>query len=108
MSKAEVIPYDKRLDGLRRLACWESNDAALLLAKIGELEAEDIEKLDLFGVSELKQTKDGFLEIKFYDRIKAFELLAELETGNATDSASSSFYNALELAAKSACDADAV
>lgn len=95
------------LDGLRRLAFGAVNDAVRLLAGIGEIDDRSIANFDLFCVSEIRQTKEGCLEIKFYDRIKALELLAR-SGGQDENSTASSFYAALESAAKSACDADEV
>ncbi len=95
------------LEGLRKLAFGRINDAVRLLVQIHELDTNCINELDLFGVSEIKQNKEGCLEIKFYDRLKAFELLAA-QTNQGGQSAASSFYGALESAAKSACDADAI
>lgn len=94
-------------DGLTRLAFGRVNDAVRLLARIGELDDRTISSLDLYCVSEIRQTKEGCLEIKFYDRIKAFELLARCG-GQDINPAANSFYAALESAAKSACDSDAV
>lgn len=95
------------LDGLARLAFGPVNDALRLFAGIGEIDESVISSLNLFCVSEIKQTKDGCLEIKFYDRIKALELLTRCG-GQDANPAANSFYAALESAAKSACDADAV
>lgn len=96
------------LEGLRRLAAWPVNDAVRLLAQIKELDSDSIAGLDLFGISEIKQTKDGYLEIKFCDRLRAFELLAELGKKAGNIPVVSTFYSALESAAKSACDSDEI
>jgi hypothetical protein len=70
--------------GLRRLAFGRNNDAAAL-AFTENVTPEMIEQADLFGVSELKVGK-GVVEIKFFDRIKALDLLnaAEKEEGSST------------------------
>ena len=72
-------------DGLRRIAFGSVADA-VKLAVLGA-ESVDVEKLDLFSVSELKIPKSGGIELKFYDRIKALEALASLNKGADDDSA---------------------
>lgn len=64
-------------DGLRTIAFGDISDAVrLATAKdVGEL---DIDALDLQMVSELKFSKNGGIEIKFFDRIKALEKLNEV------------------------------
>ena len=62
------------------------------------LSAEEIEKLDLFNVSEIKRPKGGGLEIKFFDRLKALEKLAAL--GGAEENSQSSFIKALSEGAR--------
>ena len=96
------------LSGLEQLAFAPVNGAVQLLAQAQSLEPDQIDALDLFPVSEIKQNKDGYLEIKFFDRLKAFELLISQAESSDTPKTVSSFYGALESAAKSACDADAV
>lgn len=95
------------LDGLLKLAFGRINDAVRLLAGWQELDADAISRLDLFQVSEIRQSKDGGLDIKFYDRLKAFELLLSAAP-RFEPPAASSFFGALESAAKSACDSDAI
>lgn len=77
--------------GLRRLAFGRGTDALRLLRPE---ETPNVETLDLFNVSEIKQAKNGGLEIKFFDRQKALEKLAEL--AQATDEGAQPFYQALE------------
>lgn len=95
------------IDGLSHIASGRINDAVRLLAGARELSEDAISRLDLFAVSEIKQNKDGGLDIKFYDRLKALELLLSAEKRE-EPLAASSFFGALESAAKSACDADDV
>ena len=62
-------------DGLRRIAFGSIADAVWLCER-GECPSrEELEKLDLFMVSELKFTKGGGIEVKFFDRIKALDML---------------------------------
>lgn len=79
--------------GLRKLAFGSPADAFKLLLCGDELSPEDIERLDLFTVSDIKRPKGGGLEIKFYDRLKALEKLAAL--GGGAQAAQSSFAGAL-------------
>ncbi len=77
--------------GFRRLAFGSVSDAVRLL----DGERENLEEMDLFSVSDIKIPKGGGMEIKFYDRQKALECLAQLETSESTGSAVP-FYKALE------------
>ena len=58
--------------GYERLAFGSTSDAFRLLMSEGEL---DVQTLDLYNVSEIKKPKDGAMEIKFFDRLKALEKL---------------------------------
>ena len=81
-------------DGLRRLAFGSITDA-IYLATLGErIDREELEKLDLFMVSEIKFQKGGGIEIKFFDRIKALDLLSSLKA-EAVGSSAEPFYRAL-------------
>lgn len=109
MPEPEFIPHKTDApDGLKRLAFGSVNDAVRLLVQFHELDSDAIDALDLFQVSEIRQTREGLLEIKFYDRLKALELLSAYSRKEDDALEASSFYGALESAAKSACDADAV
>ena len=69
--------------GYQRLAFGSICDAISLLYK-SDPSKEDLEGMDLFLVSEIKRPKDGSMEIKFFDRLKALEKLGaggEHETG---------------------------
>lgn len=83
--------------GYKRLAYGCNSDAFWLLF-CGEPTKKEIEKMDFFGVSEIKRPKGGGLEIKFFDRFKALERLEkqnEKENANAV-----SFYDAIEKSAE--------
>lgn len=62
--------------GLERLALAGADCAAFLLNEDGECQ----EGTDFYNVSEIKRPKGGGLEIRFFDRLKALSLLAELES----------------------------
>lgn len=85
------------LSGYNRLAYGCCADAVWLLF-CEEPTREDIEKLDLFGVSEIKRPKGGGLEIKFFDRYKALERLDCLSNKDETEERE--FYAAIEKSAE--------
>ena len=59
---------------LQRLAYYRPNDAIRIAMEEGGV---DVGKLRLEGVSEFKRHANGAVEIKFFDRLKALELLLE-------------------------------
>jgi len=72
---------------LEALAFCRSNDA-VKLAFLGEEALPRIDELDLSALTELHRLSNGTVEMKFIDRIKLLELLAEFslrsgETGAA-------------------------
>ncbi len=62
--------------GYERLAFGSIADAVKLLYMDNPSE-EELEKMDLFSVSEIKRPKDGSMEIKFFNRFEALEKLRE-------------------------------
>lgn len=62
---------------LRRLVRSRNNDG-VKLAFLSEEGPEQIDKLDLGGVVELKRSEKGCFEVKFVDKLKALELLERL------------------------------
>ncbi len=85
--------------GLMRLAFGSVADAMKLMLCEETMSAEEIEKLDLFNVSDIKRPKGGGLEIKFFDRLKALERLEKL-SGAQEENSPSSFVQALAEGAK--------
>ena len=61
--------------GYRRLSFGSAADAVRLMKNWDGITQEEIEKLDLFNVAEIKLPKSGGIEIKFFDRLKALEKL---------------------------------
>ncbi len=98
IEKENQIPEPSAQKGLRRIAFGSIADAVYLATKESPVTKEELEGLDLFMVSELKFTKGG-LEMKFFDRIKALDLLISGETGTVGSSAEP-FYRALCEGAK--------
>ncbi len=60
--------------GYRRLAFGSICDPLRLLF-MEQPTAEELEGMDLMMISEIKRNRDGMLEIKFFDRLKALEKL---------------------------------
>lgn len=78
--------------GYERLAFGNVTDAVRLMFA-DDPDMSSIASLDLFNVAEIKRPKDGALEIKFFDRIKALE---KLESADKEETSSvSEFYKAL-------------
>lgn len=84
--------------GLRRLAFGTANDAVRLAVCGNTLSGEDIARMDLYNLSELKFGEKG-VELKFFDRQKALELLYEIASAAEPEQKESSFYQALEQGA---------
>lgn len=66
---------NQALAGLVRLAFGNPAGGVRLLREGDELSGEELDGLDLFSVSEVRRSKDGAYEVRFYDRMKALELL---------------------------------
>ena len=82
--------------GYQRLAFGCISDAVCLLFS-DEVSPEEIEKMDLFNIAEIKRKKGGDIEIKFFDRLKALEKLTEIT--DCSSSAESSIFSAIEKSA---------
>ncbi len=73
---------DQVMSGLERLAFGEVSDAVrLVLAEECPAE-EEMRRMNLFNLSEIKRVKGGGVEIKIFDRQKALEKMMEF-AGNA-------------------------
>ena len=91
----------KALSGYERLAFGDISDAIKLIYSC-DLSFKEIEKMDLFNISEIKKPKDGSLEIKFFDRFKALEKLQQLDIPK--ENVGLDFYGALERGIKALKD----
>lgn len=92
---ASKKPVEEQVkQGLLDLAVGSVSDAMLLLYLDDEEIINRLPKLKLSNISEIKRPKGGGMEIKFFDRIKAFEKLQELTTTKSNEGLS--FYQALE------------
>lgn len=97
IEKENAVTSAEVKDGLRRIAFASSSDA-IKLAATDDFSETDLEGLDLFNISEIKRAKNGGVEIKFFDRIKALEKLGEFSEQGENNSALP-FYSALEQSA---------
>ena len=76
--------------GYQRLAFGNTSDAVSLIFSKEPGEA-DLGSMDLFMISEIKKPKDGSIEIKFFDRLKALEKLEQISS----DSPFANFFDAI-------------
>lgn len=88
----------KACRGYEKLAFGGVSDAIKLIY-CQNISLDEICKMDLFNVSEIRKPRDGMLEIKFFDRFKALEKLQQVNFLNANQNMS--FYNAIENSIKS-------
>lgn len=67
--------HGQALAGLLRLAFGNPADSVRLLQAGDNLSKKELGELDLFSVSEIRRNKDGAYDVRFYDRMRALELL---------------------------------
>lgn len=70
--------------GYKKLAFGSIADAISLMFKDNPTQKE-LSKMDLYLISEIKKPKDGAMEIKFFDRLKALEKLSVHEQNDKKD-----------------------
>lgn len=95
-SKQERLLKGLATTGYIRLAFGSIADAVSLIYMDNPSRAE-LEKMDLFLVSEIKHPKDGAVEIKFFDRLKALERLSLM---GSSDNSAASIFDAICNSAK--------
>lgn len=93
--RAKALSEAERI-GYQRLAFGKITDAVSLLY-MDKPDYEQLEHMDLFLVSEIRRPKDGAMEIKFFDRLKALE---KLNCDGKAESGAAPFYNAILRGAK--------
>lgn len=98
MDKTRLVSSQEVAAGYRQLAFGSVADALKLVYSEENFGNAELEKLDLFNVSEIKRPKGGGIEIKFFDRMKALEHLGEMNSAADSESALP-FYAALEKSA---------
>ncbi len=84
------------LQGYERLAFGGVADCIQLLY-MDKPDLQTLDGMDLYMISEIKRPKDGAMEIKFFDRLKALEKLSEAQQGSGENSLP--FYKVLENSA---------
>ena len=82
---------------LLRLCTYSGQDGVKLAVRGGSLTREELDGLDLCGVSSFKYTPDGVCEVKFFDPARAAGLL--LEMGQTQAGGAEGFYQALRESA---------
>ena len=96
------------LERLEQIAFGNSNDAVKLAFTEGEQD-DDLDRLDLTMLSEIKRTNNGTVEVKLIDRLKIIELLLrELDEPavSAPDRGAEALLLAMDRAASKAGDGD--
>lgn len=83
----------KALLGYERLAFGNISDCIKLLFA-ENLKSAKFSKMNLFNISSIKKSKDGGMEIKFFDRIQALQKLEDKNEISKNDS--EPFYHVLE------------
>ena len=77
-AKVNEISIERVLEEYRRLAFFQTTDMVTL--KGGWVQIKDTESLTVeqrSAISQIRQNKDGELEVKFYDKTKALDSLAK-------------------------------
>lgn len=92
-SEKKITLKYKATTGYERLAFGNIADSIKLLF-CENISAKDLEKMDLFNIAEIRKPREGAMEIKFFDRLKALEKLEEIDAN--TKDEGSAFYKALE------------
>ncbi|MGN1111600.1 MAG: terminase small subunit [Acutalibacteraceae bacterium] len=92
MERERELAKIKALKGLERIAFGSISDAVRLVCSDSP-PLLSLEGLDLFLISEIKKPKDGAMEIKFFDRLKALERL--MQDGEQASPSALPLYNAL-------------
>lgn len=90
----------KTIIGLERLAFGSISDVIKLVFAEKLEDIPDLSELDLFNISEIKKSKNGGVEIKFFDKLKAFEKILEISQITANNSGEFDFFEAIKQSAK--------
>lgn len=102
MARKKKTQKDEYLQWLKKIAYGDIQDAIKLLFADDETILQELPRLDLYNISEIKRPKGGGMEIKFFDRIKALEKLSDFNKQENSDA--SGFYMALEKGAENVWD----
>ena len=90
----------KTIMGLERLAFGSISDAIKLTFAQTLEDIPDLLEMDLFNISEIKKSKTGGVEIKFFDRLKALEKILEISQLTDNKSGEFDFFDAIKQSAK--------
>ena len=97
MTKKKIdIRREQVLEGYRKLAFGEGNDALKLLFFDERPCWDELAYLDIFNVSEISRPKGGGMVIKFYDRFEAMRYLVEIGGLAQAPDGVKTFYEAIE------------
>ena len=99
LTKTQTPHISEAAAGYRRLAFGSAADALRLVFCEDPPSKEELDEMNLFNVAEIKRPKGGGIEIKFFDRLKPLERLAEM-SGEESVSGALPFYQALDSAAQ--------
>ena len=94
--REELLRYKVQC-GYERLVFSSPSDSVKLLF-MQEPSPRALEELDLFNIAEIRKPKDGSIEIKFYDRLRALEKMSGLQDQKGGEAVP--FYKALEFGAR--------
>lgn len=83
---------------LRKLALGSVTDAVRLLLCSDSLSGGELEKMDLLCIASMKSSGGKICEIKFCDRLKALQMLSEIESEK--ENAVTDFTQALKAGAE--------
>ncbi len=98
ISEKLCVTTGEIIAGYRQLAFGSGSDAFRLLFSDELPELNDLEEMNLLNISEIKRAKNGGIEIKFFDRLKALEKLESISSLSKDDSALP-FYDVIEKSA---------
>ncbi len=98
LSEINCVTHNEISNGYRLLAFGDCTDAMKLLFCDEPPDENELQKMNLLNISEIKRPKNGGIEIKFFDRLKALEHLAEI-TSHSKDENALPFYDVIEKSA---------
>lgn len=99
IDRTRLVSCEEIAAGYRQLAFGSVADALKLVYSEENPAAIELEKLDVFNISEIKRPKGGGIEIKFFDRMKALEHLEAMNSADREENTALPFYAALEKSA---------
>ena len=99
IDKTKLVSSEEIAAGYRQLAFGSVADVLKIIYAEETPKIAELEKLDLFNVSEIKRPKGGGIEIKFFDRMKALEHLEAMNGSAGEEDSALPFYAALEKSA---------